>query len=161
MRNRDVMALATCACLMALPSDAETCKALSPADVRKIDEAAEIAMKAAVAQDFSTWAGLFLEDAAVYPPNQPAVRGRAAIRAWLAGFPPITRFELRHVKVDGCADLAYALGTYTMTIAPPGAPAPIEDSGKFVSIFRRQADGRWLLAVDMFNSDLPAASPPK
>ena len=161
MRTTDVMALTTCVWLMWLPAEAETCKALSATDVRKIDEAAEIAMKAAVARDFATWAGLFLQDGVVYPPNQPAVKGREAIRAWLATFPPITEFKLHHVKVDGCEDLAYALGIYTMTIAPPGAPAPVQDSGKFVSVVRRQADGRWLLAVDMFNSDLPAAPPPK
>lgn len=65
------------------------------------------------------------------------------------------------MKVEGREDLAYVLGTYTMTMAPPGAPGPINDSGKFVTVLRRQADGRWLAAVDMFSSDLPAAPPPK
>jgi uncharacterized protein (TIGR02246 family) len=161
MRMLDVVALATCASLVWLPSEAQTCKGLSQTDVRKIDEATEIAMKAAVAQDFATWAALFLDDGVVYPPNEPAVKGRAAIRAWLEKFPPITEFKLNNVKVEGCAELAYVLGTYTMTITPPGAPGPVNDSGKFVSVVRRQADGRWLLAVDMFSSDLPAAPPPK
>ena len=100
-------------------------------------------------------------DGAAYPPNEPAVKGRAAIRAWLEKFPPITEFKLSNVKVESCEDLAYVLATYTMTIAPPGAPGPVKDSGKYVSVVRRQADGRWLLAVDMFSSDLPAAPPPR
>ncbi len=78
---------------------------------------------------------------AAYPPNEPAVKGRAAIRAWLEKFPPITEFKLSNVKVEGCEDLAYVLATYTMTIAPPGAPGPVKDSGKYVSVVRRQADG--------------------
>jgi uncharacterized protein (TIGR02246 family) len=157
----NVVALATCAWLVSLPSEAQIGKGLAQTDVRKIDEATQTAMKAALAKDFASWAALFLDDGVVYPPNEPAVKGRAAIRAWLEKFPPITEFNLKNVKVEGCEDLAYVLGTYTMTIAPPGAPGPVKDSGKYVSVVRRQADGRWLLAVDMFSSDLPAAPPPK
>ena len=161
MRMPAVVALATCAWLASPPSEAQIGKGLSRTDVRKIDDATQTAMKAALAKDFTTWAALFLDDAAVYPPNEPAVKGRAAIRGWLEKFPPITEFNLNNVKVEGREDLAYVLGTYTMTIAPPGAPGPVKDSGKFVTVLHRQADGRWLAAVDMFNSDLPAALPPK
>jgi ketosteroid isomerase-like protein len=70
-------------------------------------------------------------------------------------------FTLNNTKVEGREDLAYVLGTYTMTMPLPGAPGPVKDSGKFVSVLRRQADGRWLCAVDMFSSDLPVSPPPK
>jgi ketosteroid isomerase-like protein len=106
-------------------------------------------------------AALFLDDAVVNPPNEPAVKGRAAIRAWLEKFPPITEFKLNNEKVEGRKDLAYVLGTYTMTIVPPGAPGPVKDSGKFVTVLRRQPDGGWLAAVDMFSSDLPGPPPTK
>jgi ketosteroid isomerase-like protein len=53
------------------------------------------------------------------------------------------------------------LGTYTMTIVPPGAPGPVNDSGKYVEVRRKQSDGSWLIAVDIFNSDLPAPQPAK
>ena len=33
----------------------------------------------------------------------------------------------------------------------------IKDHGKFVEIWKKQADGSWKCAVDMFNSDLPAS----
>jgi len=155
------VALATGLWLVSLPSEAQTDKGLSEADVRKIDEATQTAVKAALAKDFATWAALFLDDAVVNPPNEPAIKGRAAIRAWLEKFPPITEFKLNNLKVDGRQDLAYVLGTYTMTITPPGAPGSVKDSGKFVTVLRRQPDGRWLAAVDMFSSDLPAAAPPK
>lgn len=48
-----------------------------------------------------------------------------------------------------------------MTMAPPGAPGPVKDSGKYVEVRRRQADGRWLVAVDIFNSDVPIPAPTK
>ena len=51
-------------------------------------------------------------------------------------------------------------GAYTMTLAVPGAPAPVQDRGKYIEIWRKQADGPWKLARDIFNSDLPPAAPP-
>jgi uncharacterized protein (TIGR02246 family) len=147
--------------LIPLPAEGQTGKGLSEADIRKIDAVTQTAVNAALARDFATWAALFLDDAVIYPPNEPAVKGRVAIRAWLEKFPPITEFKLNHEKVEGREDLAYVLGTYTMTTTPPGAPGPVKDSGKFVTVVRRQPDGRWLGAVDMFSSDLPPPLPPK
>ena len=148
--------------LIPLPAEGQTGKSLSEADIGKIDDITQTAVNAALARDFATWAALFLDDAVIYPPNEPAVKGRAAIRAWLEKFPPITEFKLNNEKVEGRENLAYVLGTYTMTITPAGAPGPVKDSGKFVTIVRRQGDGRWLGAVDMFSSDLPPSpAPPK
>ena len=161
MRILDVATLATCALLVSLPSEAQTGKGLSQADVTAINEATQAWAKAALAKDWTTVAGLYLDDAVFNPPNEPAAKGRAAIKAWLEKFPPLTHFKLSNVKVDGRGDLAYVLGTYAMTTAPPGAPAPVQDSGKYVEALRRQPDGKWLIAVDIFNSDLPSAPPPK
>jgi uncharacterized protein (TIGR02246 family) len=146
--------------LISLPSEGQTGKRLSASDLKNIDDITRVAMNAALARDFATWASLFLEDAVINPPNEPAVKGRAAIRAWLEKFPPMTEFKLKNEKVEGGDDLGYVLGTYSMTITPPGALGPVKDSGKFVTIVRRQPDGRWLCAVDMFSSDLPPPPPP-
>jgi uncharacterized protein (TIGR02246 family) len=162
IRMLNIIALATCAWLVSQPSQAQTLDGLSQADVREIDEATQTAVKAALAKDFATWAALFLDDAVINPPNEPAVKGRAAIHAWLEKFPPRSRSSNSTMRRWRAAKtLAYVLGTYTMTIVPPGAPGPVKDSGKFVTVLRRQPDGRWLAAVDMFSSDLPAATPPK
>jgi ketosteroid isomerase-like protein len=58
-------------------------------------------------------------------------------------------------ELEGRGDVAYARGSYSMKIAVPGAPAPVDEKGKYVEIWRRQADGSWKLARDIFNSDLP------
>jgi hypothetical protein len=69
------VALTTGLWLVSLPSEAQTDKGLSEADVRQIDEATQTAVKAALAKDFATWAALFLDDAVVNPPNEPAIKG--------------------------------------------------------------------------------------
>jgi ketosteroid isomerase-like protein len=40
---------------------------------------------------------------------------------------------------------------------------PMKDRGKFIEVWKKQADGKWKVVADMFNSDipLPAPEPPK
>jgi len=156
MRILQVVAIGVGLCLVPLPSQAQVSAALSPAEVAKVNAISQIQVKAILAKDWTTMVAQYTDDAVLCPANEPAVKGRAAIRAWSEKFPPVSAMTITLGKVEGVGDLAYVLGTYTMTIAPPGAP-PVKDVGKFVEVRRRQADGKWLVAVDMFSSDLPAA----
>jgi ketosteroid isomerase-like protein len=106
-----------------------------------------------VAQDFDALVRLYTENAVLMPPHQPAVHGQTGIRSWMANFPRVSRFSLTIDEIDGRADLAYVRGSYSMTLHPQGAPAPVDDVGKYLEIRMHQADGSWLLAVDIFNSD--------
>lgn len=125
--------------------------------------AADIAAIRAVGDDFP---GLFMAgdcdallefytpNATVMPPNAPAMHGREAIRGLFESFPPLTHFELNIDEIDGRADLAFVRGTFKMTMDVDGVS--VDDVGKYIEIRRRQADGSWLLDVDIFNSDLEA-----
>jgi ketosteroid isomerase-like protein len=102
-------------------------------------------------------ADCYAEDAVVLPPNAPPVRGHGQIRELFremieAGAADVTR-ELSELDVAG--DVGYGVGAYTMALRGPGAE-PIRDSGKYLLVYRRQADGAWRVALDMFSSDLPA-----
>jgi ketosteroid isomerase-like protein len=103
----------------------------------------------------SVAAALYAENATLLPPNHGIVQGRAAIRAYIDSFPPLTRFTAAPIEIDGRGELAYLRGTYQMTFAPTGNQPERQDRGKFVEIRRKQADGTWLIVVDIFNSDLP------
>jgi ketosteroid isomerase-like protein len=79
------------------------------------------------------------------------VIGRSAIPAL---FSPLTVSDFRMTpdEIDGRGDLAFARGTYSWTVRiGDGEPAP--DSGKWLTIWRKQADGTWLLSQDIWNSD--------
>lgn len=108
------------------------------------------------AKNWDGVSGLYLEDGAIMPPNQPAVQGRAAIRDFVAAFPPLSAFSIVNQTIDGRGDLAYVRGTYSMTLDMAGNPT---DRGKFVEIRRKGPDGVWRFAVDMFSSDVPPAPP--
>jgi len=96
----------------------------------------------------------YTEDAEWLAPNMPPVKGAAAIVQTLQAFPPITDFKAETVSIEGRGDLAFERGNYTMTLNPPGAP-PVTDHGKYVEVWKKQADGGWKVAYDSFSSDLP------
>jgi len=133
---------------------------LSEADRTAIRKADETDMMMMIAKDWKGDLALYTEDAIQLPPNQAALQGKAAIQAWYEAFPPFSNFQEQSLEIEGQADLAYERGTYSMTVTPPGA-APIEDRGKYLTIYRKQADGSWKIARVMFNSDLPLPAPEK
>jgi uncharacterized protein (TIGR02246 family) len=110
-------------------------------------------MRRFLANDPEPLADWYTEDAVVMPPNHAAIRGRPAIRKWIAGFSRVTQFKNEIEQIEGRTDLAYVRGRYSMTLQPEGAPGPVEDVGKYLEIRKRQPDGSWPLAVDIFNSD--------
>ena len=128
---------------------------LSDEDVAAIEASSESFVEAILAGNWAGVAALYTEDAVLMPPNQPAVQGRANIEAWMGAFPRLTDFSLETVEIDGRGDLAFVRGTASWTMMPEGAPEPIQETAKYVVIRRRQPDGTWLIAVDIFNSDLP------
>ena len=135
------------------------CQLTEPAGLSEVDRAAiEATSKAFVegvnAKDWAAVAATYTEDGVIMPPNGPAVAGRANVQAFLETFPPISAFNLVNAEVEGLGDMAYVRGAYTMTITPEGAD-PVTDTGKFIEIRKKQADGSWLLYLDIFNSDLP------
>lgn len=145
------LALASTAC----QRPAQEPAGLSEEDVASIRASTESFAEAIRAGDWAGATAFYTEDAVFMPPNEPALQGRAAIEAWMGAFPPLTQFSLTAVEIDGRGDLAYVRGTLSMTIMPEGAPQPIQESGKYIEIRRKQSDGSWLMAVDIFNSDLP------
>ena len=149
-----LLALVTLPACMGGGQCAETC-ALSTKDRAAIQANAEAWLKAVRAADWAAVAATYTTDAILLPPNQPVVAGRDKIRAWFAGFPPIVSMDIEDTEVDGHCDLAYARGTYRLTIAPPGAPQ-VRETGKYIEIRRKQADGTWLKQRDMFSSDAAA-----
>ncbi|MCH7567303.1 MAG: SgcJ/EcaC family oxidoreductase [Nitrospirae bacterium] len=135
------------------------CRTSGPAGLSEADRAAiEATSKAFVegvnAKDWAAVAATYTEDAALMPPNGPSVEGRANIQAFVEAFPPISDFNFEIIEVEGQGDMAYVRGTYTMTITPEGGD-PITDTGKYIEIRKKQADGSWKVQVDCFNADGP------
>ena len=131
---------------------------LSDDDKASIRAATDSFVANARARRDSANALLYTENASVMPPNAGIAEGRAAIRAWLSAFPPVSDFTLTPIEIDGRGDLAYVRGTYSFKLVGPDGHQVGEDHGKYVEVRRKQPDGKWLMVLDIFNSDLPARS---
>jgi uncharacterized protein (TIGR02246 family) len=132
---------------------------LSQQDVAAIRDLGEReVVEALLAKDWDRFVATFTEDAVRMPPNEPLHQGREAIRDWAEtnwGPLTLTEFTQTMLDVDGRGDLAFARGSYSATSDVPGLTEPVSDVGKVVAILRRQGDGRWLISVAIYNSDLP------
>jgi uncharacterized protein (TIGR02246 family) len=126
---------------------------LSDADRKGIQDVTDRWLKAMLNNDSVGVAAQYTEDAMLLPPNASAVKGRAAIEHFLGQFPKITSFKAPLVEMDGHGDLAYVRGTYEITVMPPGAKTPAKETGKFIEIRRKGADGSWLIQRDAWNPD--------
>ena len=105
----------------------------------------------------SVLAGHYTEAGSLMGPNAPAANGRAAVQSALEGLlamKPQLSVVVESVVASG--PLAVARGSYRMTLNPPGSPSPVTDVGKIL-VHWQNVDGKWLMAADMFNSDLPVA----
>lgn len=130
---------------------------ISAADKEAINQSSQRFVTHLLAGHADSISALYAEDGMMMPANAPSVRGREAIRAFIAGYPPVTEATLTNDSIVGFGDRAYVRGRYVMHLGLPGAPI---DSGKFLEIRRRAADGTWQLEVDIFNSDIPLPAPP-
>ena len=135
---------------------------LSEDDVAAITSQTETFRQAILAGDWAVNAGLFTQDGMLMPPNEPAVQGRTAIQEWLAatfGAASFTEFTNAPVEIDGRGGIAYSRATYSLAYTAEGIAEPITDTGKYIVIWKKQADGAWLAVANPWNSDLPLPEP--
>jgi uncharacterized protein (TIGR02246 family) len=124
----------------------------------------------AVAQshDLEKTVSYWSDDVYMLPPSGPAVVGKEALRRYVAGAFAIPDFSITwvtdHVWVARSGDLAYAVGTDTIRMTSPEGK-PVVEHNKALAVWRKEPDGSWKCAVDIWNSEASApesgaATPP-
>jgi ketosteroid isomerase-like protein len=138
-------------------------------DTREADSKAlkdiEIAMmKAATAKDVDALVAFYTDDASVLTPNAPIFTGKQAIKDGLKPMLSDPQFSLSllptRVEVSRSGDLAFTQGPYKMTFSDLRGNK-FEDEGKYLTVWRKLADGTWKAVEDTLNSDLPLPPPPQ
>ena len=139
---------------------------VEPPDTRAADEATiHAAVKewsaSAQAKDADKFTSVYAEDATVMMEAAPDVTGKAAIREAIGGMMQDPNFALsfaaNKVVVARSGDLAYETGTYSMTMSD-AKKKPSTNSGNYVVVWQKQADGAWKVMVDAPISDPPQAA---
>ena len=129
------------------------------AAIRAAIEAVEARQVEAVLKgDSAAAAAGYTDDAIVMIPNEKMATGHDAIpKAFGAMLKDgkFTAFTPRVQDVIVAGDYAIETATYEMTIQPKSGK-PVQDRGKFLTVWKKQPDGSYKAIRDVFNSDLPA-----
>jgi ketosteroid isomerase-like protein len=107
-------------------------------------------------------AEFYAQNAVILPPNMKPTRGKEAIRTFFATLNTVKpTLTLRADSVWANGRSAVELGRWRWTWAPGAAPpgAPPVDSGKYIVRWVNEG-GKWLMAQDIWNSDLALPSAP-
>jgi ketosteroid isomerase-like protein len=163
-RQRTKVVLAACIALLTFTL---ACQPKAP-DTRAVESALKELdaqwSKAAAAKDLDKTVSYYADDAIVLPPNAPAATTKEAIKGVWKGMITNPGFaggwKATRVEVARSGDLAYLNGTYDFTLNDAKGK-PVKDIGKYVEVWKKQADGSWKTVADIWNSDPPPARPKK
>jgi len=122
-----------------------------------VDNAHHLWLAAMEANDPAALGRLATADVVLMPPHDQPVVGQQAVVDWFSGIVSQARTKAvaileREVIVAG--DVAIERGSFTWTVAPVGG-SDIQDRGSFLAVWRRQPDGSWKVARNIWNSMLP------
>lgn len=119
--------------------------------------AADSTLQVAIAtRDVAATLALYADDAVLMPLAKPLATGRDAIRReWehsfgIPGFANTARLTGLDVSDDGT--MGVTRGSYEAMMKAPDGQSIVE-RGKWVSVWRRTADGPWRLTIDIYNTD--------
>lgn len=101
---------------------------------------------------------MYTSDAISLPSYEPMHEGIAAIRkagdeakksGWKA-----TEFETTTLKVMSFGNMITEIGTYKITMTMPDMEKPMDDHGKYLTIWEKQKDGSLKIKIDTWNTDV-------
>ena len=157
-----VMTLAVCQPAAPAP------ERLSEADAIAIMDLAWRYADAVLAEDGPALSALYTEDAVLMPPYKDAIEGRSAIEAALAR-PETFAGGLSYWGITWSPDargggLVYDWGTYAVLFADSipddervpdldTMPDSLAHAGKYLIVLRRQDDGSWLIAREIWTEE--------
>ena len=107
-------------------------------------------------KDMNKFVSYYASDASLHPQGMPSATGSTAIMDAFMKISSTPGFSLRwtpvRASVSAAGDVGYTVGTYDASMN--GAT----EKGKYVAVWKKQSDGAWKVADNIFNAD--AAGPP-
>ena len=104
-------------------------------------------------KDADAWIALWDEGGVKMVPDLPSINGKSAIGAFKrkkSQSPDDLTMSItvEDTQVSDSGDFGFAHGTYSSTVTPKGGGAAKSKEGKFLTIFKKQADGSWKIYRD-------------
>jgi ketosteroid isomerase-like protein len=118
--------------------------------------------KAAATKGVEQTITFYSDDAIVFPPNATSAATKEEIRnGWEKMFASpgfVINWQPNRVQVGKSGGMGWVSGTYELTMNDASGK-PMNDRGKYLEVWEKQADGNWKCTADMWNSDLAASMP--
>lgn len=128
-------------------------------DVEAIHKREDEFLAAHLFNDGAKLAEFYTDDALLIPPDEQTVRGKQAIAAWYDNefkkAPPIEnpKATLEDIEIRG--NLAFIRGNFILKFKGETPDTPIIQNLRFISIWRKQQDGKWKFYCDIWNTNTP------
>lgn len=147
---RIVLALSVLLTLLPCASAQTTVKE----DLDKVMDLEAEFMKATAERGSAGYISYYAENAVELPDGAPMIEGKEAIRKAMGFLDEgnVLTWQPLKAAMAPSRDLAYTFGTYEYRGKDKDGK-PIIAHGKYVTIWERQSDGSWKVAVDMGNSN--------
>jgi len=139
------------------------CKA-APAPLTDADRGAAMHSDSAystaiAAGDMAAMTARYAPDAMLMPPGMPTFQGAQQIHQFYQGMMGAkVSLQLTQQTADGAGDFMYTTGKYHYQQLP-AETGPSED-GKYLEVWRRGPDGKWMLAAQSWSANTPPAPMP-
>jgi len=138
------------------------CTSNKSTDLKMIEDAlqkANTSIENAVSnKNLDSLMSFYAEDACLLPTAEPIVKGKASIRKEWEHIFEIPDFNnkstLTEIVISKDGDMAYSMGYYIATMMGEDGNA-VQEPGKWVTIWKKQSDGQWRIAIDIYNTDIP------
>jgi ketosteroid isomerase-like protein len=99
----------------------------------------------------------YTNDAVSLPNYGEMVKGIDAIKKsneeMLSSGMKVNSMEFNTVMVNTYGNVVSEIGTYKMNATMPGMPNPIDDTGKYLTLWEKQPDGSLKIKVETWNTD--------
>lgn len=115
----------------------------------------EWAALASEGKDVERILSFWSDDATIAPPGVPLITGKAAIRTFVEQSLATPGFHIgwtpAQASVSGDGTMGYTTGTNTTTLPGPEGKL-LTVTGRYVTVWRRDASGAWKCVADIWNA---------
>jgi ketosteroid isomerase-like protein len=101
---------------------------------------------------------IYAKDVKYLPPNEPALEGAEAVKAWLdamIGQVDVT-LEYNYSSVAVKGDMAFEQYGGVVTMTPKEGGETMTENVRGIHIYHKGKDGAWKITHDIWNTDAPA-----
>lgn len=111
--------------------------------------------EALLENDTEKMLSFYADDVISMPSYSPMIMGKDKLKeAMMKDMGnKMTKFELESKEIFNSGELLIDVGEYDLTMEMAGMENPINDNGKYVTVYEKQDDGEWKVKLETWNSD--------